>query len=267
MKSTSFTAIVVISAAVLLHTNNSLAAVYSGNGSTTGGGAVGTGSLSLTDNGTTVSGTFNRGIGAFRLNLVIYIDCVSGGFTDTTQFSDSADALRTAVSGYWSGGLPGPARATAYFANGFTADYAIALGVNSYRGDLYHLVPGGDGSMEYIRSVNLYPNKSETAASYTFSFNWADIGLTAGPSNFFRFQSSYIGIGGTAYRELESFESLTGTRGYETVTFGNYNTYGIDPVPEMTTGALAIFGGIFVTARLVAHARRRRPNANRAESK
>src|SRR5690349_22408106 len=80
-------------------------AVYYGNANTSGGGAVGNGRLSLTDNGTTVSGTFYRGTGSsFSLNLVLYIDSVSGGFTDTTQFSDSADALRTAVSGYYASG-------------------------------------------------------------------------------------------------------------------------------------------------------------------
>jgi len=232
-----------------LLTTKSSAAVYYGNGATTGGGAVGTGRLSLSDNGTTVSGTFYKGSGSFSLNLIIYIDSVTGGFTDTTQFSDSGDALRTAVSGYYAAGS---LRATANFAPGFTADYAIALGVNGpNRGNLYHLIAGGNGSMELIRSVNLSPNNNLNASSYTFSFSLADIGLPAGSGNYFKFQSTYDGISGAAYRELESFETLTGTRGYGTVTFGNYNTYGVDPVPEMTTGALAIFGGTFIGARLI----------------
>lgn len=234
--------------ALLLHTEMS-AAVYYGNGNPTGGGAVANGRLNLTDNGTTVSGTFYKGSGSFSLNLILYIDSVSGGFANTSQFSDSADALRTAVSGYYA---PASARATANFANGFMADYAIALGVNGpNKGNLYHLVPGGNGSMEFIKSVNLNPNNNLNASQYTFSFSLADIGLPAGSGNFFRFQSTYDGIAGGAYRELESFESLTGTRGYGTITFGNYNTYGVDPVPEVTTGALAIFGGIVLTARFV----------------
>jgi len=225
------------------------AAVYYGNGNTSGGGAVGNGRLNLTDNGTTVSGTFYKGTGSFALNLILYIDSVSGGFANTSQFSDSGDALRTAVSGYYA---PGSARATANFASGFMADYAIAIGVNGpNKGNLYHLVPGGNGSMQLIKSVNLYPNNNLNASQYTFSFSLADIGLPAGSGNFFKFQSTYDGSAGGAYRELESFESLTGTRGYGTVTFGNYNTYGIDPVPEMTTGALAIFGGTVISARFL----------------
>jgi hypothetical protein len=239
--------------AALLFLAKASGAVYNGNGMVTGGGVVGNGSLSLTDNGTTVSGIFYPGYPSFQLNLIIYIDCVSGGFANTTQFSDSSDALTTAVSGYYA---PASARATANFASGFTADYAIALGVNGpNRGNLYHLVAGGNGSMELIKSVNLNPNNKLNASSYTFSFNWSDIGLPNSPSNFFKFQSTYDGNYGSAYRELESFESLTGTRGYGTVTFGNYNTYGVDPVPEMTTGALAIFGGIFVGTRLVMRGR------------
>jgi len=242
---------------VLLPLTKAHCAVYYGNGNTSGGGAVGNGRLSLTDNGTTVSGTFYRGTGgSFSLNLVLYIDSVSGGFADTTQFSDSGDALRTAVSGYYASGS---SRATANFASGFTADYAIALGVNGpNKGNLYHLVAGGNGSMELIRSVNLYPYNTLNASSYTFNFNLADIGLPAGSGNFFKIKSSYVGIAGGAYRELESFESLTGTRGYGTVTFGNYDTYGVDPVPEMTTGSLAILGGIMVGGKLMMRARQRR---------
>jgi hypothetical protein len=227
-------------------------AVYYGNGNTSGGGTVGNGRLSLSDNGTTVSGTFYRGPVGFQLNLVLYIDSISGGFADTTQFSDSADALRTSISGYYA---PGSSRATANFAPGFTADYAIALGVNGpNKGNLYHLVPGGNGSMELIRSIYLNPNDSPVFSSFSFNFSLADIGLPAGSGNFFKIESSYIGSG--AYRELESFESLTGTRGFGTVNFGNYDTYGVDPVPEMTTGSLAIFGGIIIGVRLLTKARK-----------
>ena len=237
----------------LLFLTKGSSAVYYGNGNATGGGTVANGRLSLTDNGTTVSGTFYRGPASFALNLVIYIDSDSGGFANTSQFFDSGDALRTAVSGYYE---RNSARALADFAPGFTADYAIALGVNGpNKGNLYHLGAGGNGSMELVRSVNLYPYNTLNASSYTFSFNLADIGLPAGSGNFFKMESSYVGISGGAYRELESFESLTGDRGYGTVTFGNYNTYGVDPVPEMTTGALAIFGAIFVGARIIARDR------------
>ena len=55
----------------LLFLTKGSSAVYYGNGNATGGGTVANGRLSLTDNGTTVSGTFYRGPASFALNLVI----------------------------------------------------------------------------------------------------------------------------------------------------------------------------------------------------
>jgi hypothetical protein len=78
---------------------SSLAAIYNGNGDTSFFGAVGQGHLSLTDNGTTVSGTFTKGSGDFLDVLVLFIDSKSGGFSTTSGFTDSASKLTRAVSG------------------------------------------------------------------------------------------------------------------------------------------------------------------------
>src|SRR5436190_14556353 len=76
------------------------AATYSGNGNSGFGGPVGLGSLTLTDNGTTVSGTVNKGPNGINDVLVIYIDSQAGGFSDTSGFGDGADGLRKAISGF-----------------------------------------------------------------------------------------------------------------------------------------------------------------------
>src|SRR5437773_11733239 len=79
---------------------SALGATYSGNGNSGFGGAIGQGSLTLTDDGTTVSGTVTKGAaGSFDNALVLYIDSVSGGFADTSGFADSGDGLRRAISG------------------------------------------------------------------------------------------------------------------------------------------------------------------------
>jgi hypothetical protein len=91
--------------------------------------------------------------------------------------------------------------------------------------------------------------------SYYFQFDWTDIGLTAANTNFFKFESTYIT--GTGSRMLDSFEGLTGTSGFNTITFTNYDTYGVQPIPENTNAALAIFGGIVVSASLLTRLRRR----------
>src|SRR5437879_3423405 len=77
------------------------ATVYSGNGSTGFGGPIGTGSLTLTDDGTTVSGTITKGSGGFNDVLVLYLDTGSGsGILGTTNFTDGGDGLRKAISGF-----------------------------------------------------------------------------------------------------------------------------------------------------------------------
>src|SRR5438552_15491937 len=97
MKSNLTLSILAILAAFSLSTQ---AATYSGNGNSGFGGPIGLGSLTLTDNGTNVSGTVNKGPNGFNDVLVIYLDSVGGGFSDTSGFADANDGLRKAISGF-----------------------------------------------------------------------------------------------------------------------------------------------------------------------
>src|SRR5438128_9043627 len=94
---------------------SSLAATYSGNGNSGFGGPIGLGSLTLTDNGTTVSGTINKGPNGFNDALVLYVDSTPGGFADTSGFADGADGLRKAISGFDGGAN----RSSLTFSSGF----------------------------------------------------------------------------------------------------------------------------------------------------
>ena len=228
----------------------SLGAIYNGNGDSTFFGAVGHGSLALTDNGTTVSGTFTKGTtGDFLDVLVLFIDSKSGGFASTSGFTDSGSILTKAVSGIDGTGN----RALANFATGFSADYAIALRPRSAADpdQLFQLV--NNGSHSRVGSVNLSPVGTGSSSTYTFSFNWSDIGLAGGSGASFKFESTYVGSTGS--RSLESFESLTGDVGWNSVTFNNFDTY-VTAVPEMTNPALAIFGGIVLGTGALRGARR-----------
>jgi hypothetical protein len=211
-------------------------ALYNGNGDTSFGGAIGTGSLSLTDNGSIVTGTITRGGSSFADILVIFIDSKTGGFSTTSGLTDSSGRLTRAISGISGNGD----RAIADFANGFAADYAIALRPRSVADSdqLFQLV--NNGAHTALGSVNLNPLSTQESSTYTFSFNLADIGLTPGGGVSFKFESTYLGE--TGFRSLESFESLSGTTGWDSVSFGNYDTYTLAPVPEMTNASLAIFG-------------------------
>ncbi len=108
--------------------------------------------------------------------------------------------------------------------------------------------------MELVRSVAL--DGQPGSSQFNTSFSWSDLGITSTDSRGFRFQSTYITMSGSRY--LESFENLTpnSQRGFGTVWFSDYNLYGVDPVPEPTNIALAIFGGLAVTGGLAARARR-----------
>lgn len=213
-------------------------------------GAVGSGSLTMSNSVTTVNVLYTKGIGSFQDNLVIFIDTASGGFTDTSKFNDKATPLETAVSGYRN------SRSTAIFASGFDAEYAIALGVDN-GSSLYKLVDDSSGPhLQLVQaSLGLTPNFSQTSPTYTFSFNWIDIGLPNQRTNFFKFETSYITSYG--WRNFESFEGITGQAGFNTITFTNYDTYGVKPIPENSSAALAVFGGIGLTVLAGTRLRRR----------
>lgn len=221
--------------------------VYDGNGV---GGSVGNATLCLSNGTTSVQANFVKGIGSFVDNLVIFIDCAPGGFTSTAPFSDKANALETSISGV------NVSRSIANFAPGFGADYAIALGINSGSA-VYKLVDDGTGPhLQLVRNgLNLQYPDSPNHASYSFQFSWSDIGLPNLRTNFFKFETSYIT--GNGYRWLESFEDLTGKEGYNSITFTDYDTYGVQPVPENTTAALAVFGGLALAVCLGNRVRRR----------
>ncbi len=212
---------------------------YYGNGDTSGVGVVGLGSLNLAHNGTTISGSFVSGYPYFQECVVIYIDARAGGFANTTSFADSVSAATRAISGW--NGMGG--RATANFAAGFRADYAIVLSAN-YSGGLYELSSGGDWSLNLLRPINTFNNGGQ----YQFSIDWSDIGITGDAARYLAFQSSYVSQFG--YRYLESFETLTGLKGFNTVNFDYYNTFGVEPVPEPVNIALGVFGGLALVAGL-----------------
>jgi len=205
------------------------AALYTGNGNSGFGGPVGQGSLTLTDNGTTVSGTINKGPNNFNDTLVLYIDSVGGGFSDTSTFSDANDGLRRSISGF-----DGGANRSLLSFSGMTPDYAIAIGPNNAGfGGLWSLASGGNNSLNFISSVNLTPTGTATSPTYSFSFNLADIGS---PTSF-NLLGTYISD--TGYRSDEAVAgNLTGTQGHNPFTQTALATYSV-PEPA-SIGLLGI---------------------------
>ncbi len=178
------------------------AAIYPGNGNASFGGPIGLGSLTLTDDGTTLTGTVNKGPNGFNDVLVLYVDSVPGGFADTSGFFDGADGLRRAISGFDGGAN----RSVMTFLPGSLPDYAIALGPASDNfGGLFQLANGGPGSLNFISSVNLVPTGTNSAAAYTFSLPVAALGIAPNSGATFGLFGTY-----TSNTGFRSGEALPG---------------------------------------------------------
>lgn len=237
-----------------------LGATYTYNGPEYGqenSGVLSGGSLKLEDRTSWVSAVFTKGSAVFDQGVVIYVDSVSGGFANTLSFADTQNDLSKLVSGY------GGSRSVASFATGFQADYAIVLLPSSTQGAVYQLNSGGAGSMTSQRSFSLSNGFNGDNNAYYFSFNYSDINLPDGANNTFKFETTYLTPSG--WRYLQSLEGITGTEGYNSITFNNYDVFGVTPVPEMTNVSLGIFGGVVVLAGLGGNVWRSRRERGRRE--
>ena len=87
--------------------SSTFATTFSGNGDTGFGGSVGNGSLTVTNDGTSINFNFTPSGSIGGNDLVIYIDSISGGFSSTAGFNDAADGGRSAISGYTATGNGG----------------------------------------------------------------------------------------------------------------------------------------------------------------
>ena len=196
------------------------ATTYLGNGNTTWGGAVGSGTLNLTDDGTTLNLTLTKGPGNLNDALVIYVDSVAGGFSDTSGFTDTGDGARSAISGF-----NGASRSTMTFAAGFQPDYAVTI--EGTYASLFTLANGS--AFTWDSGV---AQAGGTSPTFSLSFPLASIGVSAGQS--FELFGTYIGT--SAWRGPEAIAGNdTGTDGYNPFTQTTFSVY---TVPEPSTFAL-----------------------------
>ncbi len=215
---------------------------YNGNGSTEFNGAIGNGSLTLSDNGTTLSGSLTTGAGLEGNAFVLYLQTGSGGFSTTSGFNDNGDQLRSAISGYNGVGQ----QSILNFSSGFAPNYAIALqpgnGINY--GGIWQLANGGSESLPSIASINLSPTGSDTQGTYSFSFDLSDIGLTPGAGQ--NFELFGLEVSTTGYSSTEALGgTVSGSAGWgNTQTETSFSTYATEAVPEPASAALFALGGI-----------------------
>ena len=213
-------AIIPLLALLLLSSVPVRADQYLGNGNTGFDGAIGNGTLTLTDDGTNISGTLTVG-GSMNDVLVLYIQTDTGGFADTSGFNDQSDFCRQAISGVSASG-----RSLLTFASGFQPNYALALApAAAGTGGLWQLANGGNNSLVYLGSVNLTPLNN--SGPYTFSFPAALIGMIPGIRSTIQAFGTYVRT--DISRSTEAIAGdLTGTQGWNPFTQTAYANYTFD---------------------------------------
>lgn len=106
--------------------------------------------------------------------IVIYVDSRTGGFNDTSTFTDNADQGRAAASGMGTNG----ARAQLNFASGFAPDYAIVI-QNGFSG-LFELVGGGSHVFVKTLTRSSVVTVPPPCVSEWTGFTMADLGAQLG---------------------------------------------------------------------------------------
>lgn len=192
---------------------------YNGNGNSGFGGVIGTGTLDISDDGTTITMEVTRGAADFNDAMVIYIDTATGGrSTIDTDVNDQADDLRRAISS------AGSDESVITFPAGFAPEYAIAVDVNF--GGLWAIPETGavgDTELPFEVAVNS-TLAATTDASFTMEVDWAALGLTS--SDDFDFIAVYLNSG-NGFTSDESFGSpiVGGNPGGSNYSLSSFFTY------------------------------------------
>ncbi|HEX8310009.1 MAG TPA: PEP-CTERM sorting domain-containing protein [Chthoniobacteraceae bacterium] len=185
-----------VAAAILA--NSTHAQTFTGNGGTGFGGTVGNGSISVSQSTPgTLSFSFTPGATFDGNALVLYFDTVSGGFTDTSSFTDIGDPGRVAISGTntrTENNVTTTTRTLLQFPSNFAADFALA--VEPGTANLFQLKAGE--AHTFVQNAGL---SGSGTGPFTFSLTGSNLGLAANQP--FQFVGSLIST--SAYRSNETF--------------------------------------------------------------
>lgn len=221
------------------------ATLYNGSGGGGFGEPVSGSTMDWSDDGTTINATFTKGGGDFNDSLVIYLDNgTSGRGSIGTSVNDRADPNRSAIS-Y----VEATANKTLTFNSGFEATHAIAI--NTGFGGLWSIPSSGsvgDNGLNFIKGVG--NPTSNTDASFTFSFDVTDIGLTPNAGDTIDFVATYLNPFGDPNSDgFVSNEGYGGgfpgsNIGQEDFTFTSNESY--TTVPEPAAALLFLAGLGFI---------------------
>lgn len=165
---------------------------YNGNGNGGFGDPIGSSSLEFSDDGTTVTVNFTKGSGDFNDTFVIYIDNGTNGRSSIgTDVNDRGDQNRAGIS-Y----IEASKSKSLTFPSGFEATHAISI-TTSF-GGLWEIPSSGtlsDNGLTYVDAVG--NPSSNTSSTFSFSFDFSEIGITSDAKSF-KFVATYLNpYGGT----------------------------------------------------------------------
>lgn len=192
-----------------------------GNGGSSFGGAIGTGTLSVTHDATHVYFQVNRGTGTWNDFLVLYLDTKTGGIASTSVLTDIADFNRQAISGR----VEEPS-SDITFPTGFSPDYAVSIGTTRTEppaytgfGGVWNLSNGSN--MSFVASVG-----APSASDAVFSFRVEKALLTFDTENSFSIAGSYLN-GTNGFRSNESYSIGLGDAnpGNDDITLRSFHNY------------------------------------------
>ena len=193
--------ILAILTAILTSISVSAQVSYSGNGNSGFGAPVGDASMTVNDDGTTITFSFTKGAGDFNDAMVMYISTGATGRSSITgDVNDTGDDLRKAISNIGSGDIAFPA--------GFATTHAVAI--NTGFGGLWSISPSGSIGANGLTFVDAVGGPSAAAdASFSFSFDWTEIGLTS--TDKFDFVITYGNPTSNSGTEMFSSDEAFGT--------------------------------------------------------
>lgn len=238
------TTILAIACAIVL-ASPAYAIVYPGNGNTGFGGPIGDSangaSLTLTDNGSSLSFTVTRGPGAFNDYLVFYFDTQAGGATSlptSGEIGSPFGGRRAIVNEFGSGISAFPAL--------FGSDFAFVLAPNPSLGGnasnhLFTTPSGADANaLVFVNTHTVTGFGSTTSATYSWTIPFSELNITAGQT--FNFVTTYLnplsgGGSDASFRSNEMYgpENPGANPGFANYSFTVPLPYTTTPIPETST--------------------------------
>ncbi len=201
---------------------------FEGNKKSNFGGAIGQGTLEVTDKGDSVCFTLIKGSATFDSLLVFYVDGVDGGLTTTANLAAGTDIYTVAVTGNHSVGK----KSVLNFSNEFMPDFSVVFNKDGGRIFFFEKSTQGVDTLITGADVVINPMGSNNATSYSGTIAKADVSVS-GPVSF-KLLGTYIGEQATRSNEGfgDNFDALDNDpfASYSVVGYQNYSSLNTLPV-------------------------------------